>query len=189
MFQNAMADIPLLEANLGIRYEDYCADRRPDAGPRRALEEWPHDLEFLASIYSLYPKTKHLAKTEPLLYNRGDVADTVRCWAGIQPELAADPQSQAIYQHQSLPLVPILLRRQAIGIKTNQPIIEQAAALLKAEQQAATRLAQAYTGIPGFNLGSPAQLAAVALRRRGAAGPDPQGDQEAAPSRTRRWWC
>jgi DNA polymerase I-like protein with 3'-5' exonuclease and polymerase domains len=158
VFQNAQADMPLLQANLGIEYGDY--SRIDDLMLAHGVlwSEWPHDLEFLASVYSLYPKTKHLAKTDPLLYNRGDVADTIRCWDAIEAELAADPLSKGIYQNQSLPMLPILLRRQAAGIKTNQEKIEQAIAVLSTEQQAATRLAQAYTGVPGFNLGSPIQL-------------------------------
>ena len=159
VFQNAQADIPILEKYLSIHYEDYCRIDDLMLAHGVLWSEWPHDLEFLASVYSTYPKTKHLAKTDPLLYNRGDVADTVRAWAAVQSELHADPPSQAVYWGQSLPLVPILLRRQAVGIKTNQPIIEEAVALLKTEQEAATRLARLYTGVPGFSLGSPAQLA------------------------------
>lgn len=158
VFQNAMADIPLLQANLGIEYRDYCRIDDLMLAHSVLWSEWPHDLEFLASLYSLYPKTKHLAKTDPLLYNRGDVADTVRCWAGIRPELEADPLVAGVYEQQSLPLVPIILRRQAAGIKTNQDKIREAMSMLEVEQAAATRLARAYTGIPDFNLGSPVQL-------------------------------
>ncbi len=158
VFQNGMADIPLLKANLGIELEDYC--RIDDLMLAHAVlwSEWPHDLEFLASLYSLYPKTKHLAKADPLLYNRGDVADTVRSWAAITQELSADPLVKGIYESQSLPLVPIILRRQEVGIRTNQEKIKEGMALLTSEQAAATRLARAYTGIPDFNLGSPLQL-------------------------------
>lgn len=158
VFQNVTADVPLLAAHLGIEYSMYA--RVDDLMLAHAVlwSEWPHDLEFLASVYSLYPKTKHLKQADPLLYNRGDVADTVRCWAGVQSELAADAPSARVYERQSLPLVQIINRRMERGILTNQAAIEQAILALQAEKAAAARFAEAYTGTQGFNLGSPLQL-------------------------------
>src|SRR3990167_1015070 len=60
VFQNAMADMPVLKRNLGIQYHDYL--RVDDTMLAHAVlwSEWPHDLGYLASLYGKYPKMKHL---------------------------------------------------------------------------------------------------------------------------------
>lgn len=76
--QNSIgAEIPTLQKNLGVIYEDYFAIEDTMLMHAVLYSEWPHDLEFLASIYSDYPKQKHLARENLLDYNWGDCLDTL----------------------------------------------------------------------------------------------------------------
>lgn len=119
--------------------------------------EFPHTLEFIASIYSPYNKTKHLAKTNPTLYAAGDAVDTLASFASVHGELAKDPRSLHIYESRSLPLIPILRRAHSIGIKVDKERAQQALAQLETVCHQESLKAQAWCGYP-INLGSPAQV-------------------------------
>lgn len=151
------AEGPQLKKTFEIVYQDY--RRIEDTMLAHAVlwSEWPHDLEFLASIYGAYPKLKHLAGVDPMLYNWGDVIDTLAVWEGLQREFQKDPQSKAIYEEQSLALIPLLLDAHERGIRVNQarvgPAREEYGDLL----ERARRLAVAHCGYP-INVGSDDQL-------------------------------
>lgn len=120
--------------------------------------ELPHDLEFLASLYSQHPKLKHLNESDPLLYNWGDVLSTIDTWGSLYAELDKDPLSKQVYLDQSLKLIPIIDYRYERGIKVNQPRVQQASQDYQAKLDQAQLQAWAYCGWP-INLGSPKQLA------------------------------
>src|SRR6185295_13837578 len=82
--------------------------------------ELPHKLEFLASIYGQYPKLKHLQHSDELLYNWGDVIETLTVYEALLSEFKADPLTYDVYVSQSLPLIPITLKRETHGIQINQ---------------------------------------------------------------------
>ena len=157
IFQNAIADIPILEASYGIQYTDY--KRIDDTMLAHAVlwSDWPHTLEFLASIYGEHNKFKHLARSEPYLYNAGDVVDTLGAWISISNELKSDPSSQRIYLSQSLPIVPIILRSQRRGLRTNPGAISRILSELQYSKSWASNHAICYTGYP-INIGSDDQL-------------------------------
>jgi uracil-DNA glycosylase family 4 len=157
VFQNTFADVPVLERNLGIKYTDYC--RIEDTMLQHAVlwSEWPHTLEFLASMYGKYPKMKHLAQTDPSMYNWGDVLETMSAYEALQKEFRHDPLARAVYTTQSLPLVPILLERMGKGIRVAKPRVEPAREAYRSTLHAATVLARSCTGWP-LNLGSEKQL-------------------------------
>ncbi len=157
VFQNAMADIPVLDRSLGLHYENYCHIHDTMLGHAVLWSEWPHDLGYLASLYGQYPKMKHLSKSNPKLYNWGDVLDTISVWEGVKGELDRDPLSKSVYESQSLPLVPIILKRASRGLLVDQPKVREAMDRLNERQRWATRVASATVGRP-FNLGSPDQL-------------------------------
>ena len=62
VFHNAVADIPILEANMGVAPDSYFRVEDTMLAHSCLWSELPHDLEFLASIYGQYPKLKHLNK-------------------------------------------------------------------------------------------------------------------------------
>jgi len=154
VFQNAVADIPVLEKACGIAYEDYLHIDDTMLAHAALWSDWPHDLEFLASVYGEHPKTKH---RDLLTHNLGDVVDTISLWEALTLELHADPPSAGVYRAQSLPLLPLILDRMKRGIRTNVARVALASVEYVAKQAEAVSLARAYTGWP-FNLGSPAQL-------------------------------
>lgn len=157
VYQNAMADIPVLEQNLGVKYEDYCQIEDTMLAHAVLWSEWPHTLEYLASIYGKYPKMKHLSAVNPELYNWGDVLDTISVWEGLQRELTKDPASERVYREQSLRLIPILLKRAKAGIATDQEAVQKAAKDLEDRTVFAVGLAHAGAGYP-INIGSDTQL-------------------------------
>jgi len=158
VFQNAFADIPVLERNLGIKYSDYQAGVEDTMLEHAVLwSDWPHTLEFLASMYGRYEKMKHLSTSDPSLYNWGDVVDTICVHEGLQSEFRRDSMSKSVYETQSLPLIPILLKRMKLGIRVNKARVEPAIQQYKALVNAARLSAQAYTGWP-INIGSDDQL-------------------------------
>lgn len=156
VFQNAMADIPILERNLGIRYEDYY--RVEDTMFLHSLLwcELPHNLEFLASVYGQHEKMKHLPMNDPL-YNAGDIVDTISAWEGMCEEIKRDAEVEWIYRNSLLPLIPIILEAQKCGLKVDRTKVREIERTLVAHRGAALDLASAYAGFP-INLGSPKQL-------------------------------
>ena len=158
VFQNAVADIPVLAKAFDIQYQHYV--RIDDSMLSHALlwSEWPHTLEFLASIYGQYPKLKHLAATDALLYNWGDVIETVSVWLALQKELTLDGRVRDVYESQSLPLILHLIAAHARGIRVNHSRVVPAHDQLADRLVSATVLAAAHTGWP-INIGSDDQVA------------------------------
>jgi DNA polymerase I-like protein with 3'-5' exonuclease and polymerase domains len=158
VFQNTFADLPVLRKNVGIKYEDYKEINDTMLAHAVLYSELPHDLEFLASLYSQHPKLKHLNETDPLLYNFGDVLATIDVWEGLKSELDRDPLSFSVYRDQSLKLIPIIDYRHERGIKVNQTgRVEEADQEYSGKMAQAQLLAQAGCGWP-INVGSDDQL-------------------------------
>lgn len=67
-----LADVDCIERNWGIPYSSYLKCHDVMLMHHCLWAELPHSLEFLASVYSRYPKMKHLAGADALLYNWGD---------------------------------------------------------------------------------------------------------------------
>ncbi len=162
VFQNAKADLPVIDKNLHISPDRYF--KIDDTMHMHSVlwSELPHKLEFLASIYGQYPKLKHLQHSDELLYNFGDVIETLTVYEALLSEFKADPLTYDVYVSQSLPLIPITLKRETHGIKVNQTRLSE---LIKAYQTASDtfdRMAEAYAGYE-INLmsgGETGQLAA-----------------------------
>ena len=157
VFQNIMADVPILEQAYGITYQDY--KQLDDTMLAHAVlwSDWPHTLEFLASIYGRLNKFKHLSGRDAYLYNVGDVVDTIDAWEGLKDEFQTDQQSESIYHSQSLPVVPTILRGQKVGLRVNRERVVSAMSELSITKEWSSRIAQAYCGWP-INIGSDDQL-------------------------------
>lgn len=153
-FWNAKADLPILEQNLHRipdRFED------PMQAHSCLWPDMPHDYEFVASIYGKYPKLKHLSKENILLYHWGDMIDLVWIWEELKHEFSFEKGCEEKYRNQRLPLIPILLEREAMGIRVSQEKIQSKIPQYQTLSQAAQELAQAYCGFP-LNLASPNQM-------------------------------
>jgi DNA polymerase-1 len=157
VFQNSCADIPVLQRNLGVSLSDYIAVEDTMLAHATLWSDWPHTLEFLASLYGKYDKMKHLAQTDPSLYNWGDVIDTICVHSSLQDEFSRDSLSREVYTNQSLKLVPVLLRRMTRGIRVNEPRVAAALPEYRDRLLQASRLAVSSVGYP-INIGSDDQL-------------------------------
>lgn len=158
VFQNAIgAELPTLKKNFGLEYSDF--KHIDDTMLAHAIlwSEWPHDLEFLASIYSPYNKLKHLHDKDFQLYNWGDVIDTIAVWEALREEFNNDPNSHDVYERQSLKLIPLILEAHERGLRVNKDEVGPAKEILIERIKKAERLAWAGCGFP-INLGSPKQL-------------------------------
>ncbi len=157
VFHNAKADIPIIEQNLHIGYKAYKQVEDTLQAHAVLYSEMAHDLEFIASLVGQYPKMKHLQHENELLYNWGDVLETMEIWKWCLEEFKHDPQSEHVYRTQNLKLIPITLEREARGLRVNSARIESAIPEYESRLGEATRMAEAYMGYPA-NIGSSEQL-------------------------------
>lgn len=156
VFQNAMADLPILEHNILVKYTDF--KWIDDLLFLHSLLwcELSHTLEFIASISGWYEKMKHLPMSDPR-YNAGDVAETIAGWEQCQSEAARDPQTLWVYRECLLPLIPIILEAQRLGIRVERQKVIRARDAFLQNRDTAECIAAAYAGYP-LNLGSSQQL-------------------------------
>ena len=164
--QNLMADLPVLRDNWQIPFTAY--KQIEDLMLAHALlwTEFPHDLEFLASLYSAYPKLKHLSERDPALYNWGDVLATDESWQAVARDLRADPQTEHIYRTRSLPLAFVLIRGHEAGVKVDKLYAQSSLIKLGVVTHRANLRAQATAGYP-INVGSTQQVQKILLERDG----------------------
>ena len=153
VFHNAIADISILEENLGIPYEAYTHIEDTMLAHAVLWSELPHDLEFLASLYGEHGKFKHLRFTDELLYNFGDIVDTASLWAALSSSLKSDPGAERVYRGQSLRLLPVLLRARQQGIRVNKQRVAELWNEYVPIINNITKLASRCVGYP-FNLNS-----------------------------------
>ena len=157
VMHNSFADVPILEQNLGIRFEEY---KRIDDSMLLDSVLWSersHRLEYLASLYGKHEKMKHLAATDPWRYNEGDVVETANVWDALAAQAGRDTAARWVYEHSVLPLVPIILEAHKRGIAVAQEKVLEVAAGLDVYEEVAGEVAEAYAGYP-INLSSPDQL-------------------------------
>lgn len=157
VFHNAMADIPVIEKACGIGYQGYAHIEDTMLAHAVLWCEFPHTLEFLASIYGQYGKYKHLKDSNELLYNYGDVIDTLSVWNALSYSFKSDTQAEQVYRTQSLALLPILLESRKQGIRVNKQRVIEVFNEYYALTQRIHRYAQLSVGYP-LNLNSGDQL-------------------------------
>ena len=166
VFQNAMADIPQLEVNLGITYSDYYQVEDTMLAHAVLWSELPHTLDFLASIYGRYEKFKALWGIDELRYNYGDVVDTQLAWDALKRAFCSDRQAEQVYREQSLKLIPMLLEAKKHGIRVNiNRVIEVFNEYSEIIKEVGA-YAQLHTGYP-INLNSGVQLKRYLYDERG----------------------
>ena len=156
VFQNAMADVPILRATFSLDWSDFL--RLEDTMQAHAVLwcELPHDLEFQASVDGQYPKLKHLMHEDMALYNAGDVLETISSWEARLAEFARDPASRKVYDTQ-MRLLPHIDRAITVGIAVDKEKVAPAITKYEGRADAGEGLARAYCGWP-INLRSPAHM-------------------------------
>ena len=157
VYWNAKADVHKLAESLGLGWESHRLGWDDPMLLHSTLwTELDHDLEFVASIYSDYNKRKHLKYSHPLLYNAGDVADTVACAVALFSELDRTPRCRVRYEDR-LAIIPHLDEAESKGIAVHPEMVDEKIAVVRARVAVARGLAQASVGYP-VNVGSADQV-------------------------------
>ena len=122
-----------------------------------------HTLNYLGSIYARFNRWKHLDELAPRTYAGGDALGTMDVWStglhgGLSGELDRDPGSRWVYENLERPLIPIILRNRATGIRTDPDGAEKTLKVIEHDQADALQRAIAYTGVPWFSVTSPKHL-------------------------------
>jgi DNA polymerase I-like protein with 3'-5' exonuclease and polymerase domains/uracil-DNA glycosylase len=161
VFQNAKADLPIIAQNLHIHWSKYKAIEDTMHMHSVLWSEMRHGLGFLASIYGQYPKLKHLAGEDELLYNWGDVIETLVVYEALMREFKADPLTYQVYTSQSLPLIPITLEREVKGIQIDQARLNELITKYQSHADDFETMASVYAGydINLMSTGTKGQLA------------------------------
>ena len=156
VFQNVLADMPVLRRNCNLDWSDFC--RIEDTMQAHAILwcEMPHSFEFMASMDGRYPKVKHLYGVDTDLYNEGDLLDTGSLWEARLAEFSRDPASRRVYDTQ-MRLLPHLDRSMEVGIAVDGDKVLPAILKYQERVEAGEAMAHAYCGWP-INLRSDEQL-------------------------------
>lgn len=117
----------------------------------------PHDLNYLASLYSSFNRWKHLADRDPLLYSGLDAVGLLECDIALGRELAADDRSRHVWETIDRPALRGFVNAQYTGLRTHPTRVNEVVDLLKGQADEATLRAQAIAGWP-INLGSNPQV-------------------------------
>ncbi len=153
VWQNAAADLPVIEFNVGILREAWTSIHDLMLIHALLAPDAPHSLEYIASLVGVLPKFSHLLGQDILTKNKGDVVETLVGWEHFWPRLQTFPALVDIYQQQSLPLIHIHTRASETGIPVNKQAVKTAFQREMDKLAAGVAMAQAYAGYP-LNLGS-----------------------------------
>ena len=122
--------------------------------------ELPNGLGELNERYGKLPPYKALQNYIPAAseYNAADLMSTAIIWEhAIEPQLRADPQAAALYQHTMLPFLSLAIEGEEAGIAVNRPAVPPLRAECEQRIADGVGLAQAAVGWP-INLNSPPQM-------------------------------
>ena len=162
-FWNAKADLPVLQQNIhvgGERFTNYVHYDDAMLLHHVLWSDQAHDLEFVASLLGRYTKLKHLSRTEPILYNWGDVIETIQIVRALKAQVRLDPRLDAVYERKRR-LLPIIIERETLGLRVNQERVAAAIPQYEAKLSEVAELAAAYCGYP-INLLSPGKAGQLA---------------------------
>lgn len=186
VFQNAKADLPVIDKALHISWRTgYVGIEDTMLMHADLMSEMPHSLDFLASLLGWHTKLKHLEGDDQLLYNWGDVIETIAVYVELRKIFKEDPQTEAVYRAQKLKLVPITLERELHGIRINQPRLKELIDEYAEKVKAFEEMAAAYTGRNDFNLRSSGRDGQLATFLRVFEGIDLKGVDEATIAEAR----
>ncbi len=144
---NTSFDVARIRDNFGISVWEY--KELHDTILMHALlySEFPHRLEFLASIYSELEKLKQLGVGN-IDYLVGDIVSTSESYEGMQVEFASDPASAKLYYEEMMPLLRIVIHFMGKGVPVNSDFVAECLEWIPAQLEAAQRIADAYAGYP-----------------------------------------
>src|SRR3990167_195291 len=160
---NSKADLPVLLQNMhvgGARFADYARFEDGMLLHHVLWSDQEHTLEFVASLLGQYTKLKHLSREDPLLYNWGDVIETIQIVRALKAQLRLDPRLEQVYERKRR-LLPLIIEREGLGLRVNQGRVAAAIPEYEAKLGQCGELAAAYCGYP-LNLLSPGKTGQLA---------------------------
>ena len=98
-------------------------------------------------------------------YAAEDADITLRLHHSLRPQLAAQPELEAVYQAIEIPLVPVLSRMERFGAKVDRGLLERQSRELGEKIEAIKQEAYEVAGGP-FNLSSPKQLGEILFEQQ-----------------------
>ncbi|RZZ84205.1 DNA polymerase I [Pseudoxanthomonas winnipegensis] len=134
-----------------------------------------HDMDSLAKRYLGYDTVKYedvcgkgakqipfsqVSLEDATRYAAEDADITLRLHQVLSPKLAAEPALDSVYRHIEIPLVPVLARIEANGVRVDADELRRQSADLSKRMLAAQQKATELAG-RSFNLDSPKQLQAL----------------------------
>jgi len=158
IYHNAIADIGVMRMHgFNVTVADHF--KLDDTMQAHAVlhSEEKHKLEYLGSQGGKLPEWKHLKDEDPEAYNAGDLVQTDYVWEWLADQFTRDPGAERIYRTQNLPLLPIVIESEEVGLRVNKAKVYPLRDRCAERCDQAVKVAQAYAGYP-LNIGSPAQL-------------------------------
>lgn len=144
---NASFDVSRLENNWGCNVWEYKELHDTILAHALLYSEFPHRLEFLASVYSELTKLKQLGVGN-IEYLVGDVVSTSEAYEAMLLEFKSDKASEKLYHEEMLPLLRIVIHFMNKGVPVNQDFVAECLEWIPEQLAAAQRIADAYAGYP-----------------------------------------
>jgi len=155
---NAQFDVGRIQFNFGPEARDYVELHDTICMHHILYPEFPHNLEFIASMHSEHPKAKHLGVGN-YDYLVGDVVATAEAYEAFMVEFKKDPASYRLYRETLQKLLPITVVTMEHGFPVNPEFVVESLEWIPQHKLFAEQLAQAYTGF-GISLSSSPQIRA-----------------------------
>lgn len=161
VYMNAAADIKQMRRN-GFKLNAIDHINLDDVMLADAVlnSEADHDLGDLNKRYGRLPDGyKSLKKIAPKEYNAADLIAPIQIWRALSKEFAKDPAAEGVYRDMSLAyLREIQIEAEEFGVRVAKAVPYVLHDRYSAKREQAARLAAAYVGGPGINLGSSKDL-------------------------------
>jgi hypothetical protein len=155
---NAQFDVGRIRYNFGVEVYDYMEIHDTICMHHILYPEFPHNLEFIASMHSEHPKAKHLGVGDHD-YLVGDVVATAEAYEAFMGYFKSDPASYRLYRTTLQRLLPITISTMQHGFPVNPEFVKASLEWIPEHIEFAEQLAQAYTGFK-LSLNSAPQLRA-----------------------------
>jgi hypothetical protein len=155
---NAQFDVGRIRFNFGVEVTEYTELHDTICMHHILYPEFPHNLEFIASVHSVHPKAKHLGVGDHD-YLVGDVVATAEAYEAFMLEFERDPPSYKLYRQTLQRLLPITIKTMQHGFPVDPDFVEHSLEWIPKHIEYAQGLAQAYCGFD-ISLNSAPQLRA-----------------------------
>ena len=156
VFHNAKADLKTFAREIGITWEHFFRLEDTMQAHHKLWCEHAHTLEYCASVYGRLRKLKHLADSNPFLYNAGDVIETAWLWIALLKEFERDKGAWKAYRD-DMEVLPHADECETIGLAVDKPEADRLREEFSSRVNLSKGIAHAHAGWP-INVGAPDQV-------------------------------